>query len=151
MEYTDVVINRHNAELLKARVLETCKTRRKFGDLAELLGLSKGKIKTATDFLEKNNHLLAEKVFDTQVRKWHRTFTTTTHPYRVKSLDELQAEYDKTYTSPEKFGKYDALMRQNKNLRVHKLLDRARPNRTGVRKSQKFVGIGSCFAMFDGV
>lgn len=150
MQYSEVVINRHRAEVLRGKILEICKTRTTFNDLAKILDLSKGKVKTATDFLTKGNHLIAEKVYDRQNRKWNMTFLTSKFAYRVLSIDELQNQYDMANSAPEKMGKYDAIIRKNKNLQVYKLLDRAKPNREGVRKSQKFVGIGSCFAMFDG-
>lgn len=151
MEYEAVVVSKHNAELLREKVYKLCFFSQTYNDLVPALGLSKGQIKTATDYLEKHSHLTLTKVVNKSTHRKESVFTSTNYPYKATSIDVLQKQHDMKNRAENTGGKYDEIIRQNKNLQIYKLMDRVKPHREGVRKSQKFVGIGSCFAMFDGV
>ena len=150
MEYEAVVIAKHKAELLREQVYKLCVIPKSYNDLLPIIGLTKGQIKTAVDYLEKNSHLSMHKEVNRSTCRRETIFTSTNYPYTATKIDILQRQHDERNTRNNNGGQYDALIRQNKNLQVYKLMDRVKPFRQGTRKSQKFVGIGSSFAMFNG-
>lgn len=151
MNYDTAVIAKHQVDLLRENIFKLCQQKPMVSTaLCEALNMSKGKIKTAVDYLEKHSFIICTKVMNHKKHKWENNYTAGVRPFRCKDISEMQKERDIVTKGNKDDGKYDALIRSNKNLSVYRLTDKARPFKQGSRKSQKFVGIGSSFAMFNG-
>lgn len=149
MDYDEKIVKIYELDLFKRQIYDLCnKKQLTHNELAETLKNPQGNVEVIVRFMLKNGYLSCDKVLIGS--RWVRKYKTTQKEFKVRDLDEMQQKHDSRMVRHLEKGKYDDIINANPNLTVHKLMDRVKPYRAGRRKHQKFTGIGSSFAMFNG-
>lgn len=149
MDYDEKIFNTYQLDVFKKQIYDLCNEKQHTHvQLSETLKNPQGNVEVVVRFMLKNGYLTSEKVLIGS--KWVRRYKATQKEFKVRDLDEMQYKYDNRMVRTKEKGKFDDIINSNPNLTVHKLIDKMKPCLQGRRKNEKFTGIGSSFAMFNG-
>jgi predicted transcriptional regulator len=152
MKYANSVLKQYKLQVLRYTIYETCKDfPYTITQLAEKLGVAKSSLTCSLEYLEEENYIIKSSHLDKTIGKWVNYYRTSNRPYRHPDLDKMQEEFNlqRSRRDLDTNGPYDHLINANPNLRVIKQENKKLPRAGGVRK-EKWRGIGSSFAMFNG-
>jgi predicted transcriptional regulator len=152
MHIVPSIKNKHDMQVLRQQIYELCLEKPlTITDLKNITGYAKAKLAYPLDYLEKENHIIKSRHLDRKTKKWNNYYRGDVKRYKAQNLEDMQKEYNlqRTQRALDVAGPYDHLIKANPNLRVIKL-EHTRTGTSQGRRKEKFRGIGSCFAMFEG-